>query len=233
VKVTPEALLALLLPLSATPTPSPSSPVTRSDELPSVVPLRRMSADDSEPPVDGPAGVPVPAVVVAAGPAVVPVGCGAAAVCGAGVGVSVTLAVWDTEVVPAATVVVLVVSGFTAGAATVVGGLVVTVARIAIDGFEPPVPLTGTVVVGAIVVAGAAVVGVVVETTAGVVLATVVPWDWVPAAPEGAGAVSAEAGPAFSTRKRPARSAKAATHLRGRTSSFLGLLLIGLNRPPW
>ena len=73
--------------------------------------------------------------------------------------------------------------------------------------------------------AGAAVVGVVV---AGTLLAVVVPWDWVPAVPEGAGAVCAEAGRAFSTRKRPARSAKAATHLRGRTSSFLRLLLIGL-----
>lgn len=79
------------------------------------------------------------------------------------------------------------------------------------------------------VVAGAAVVGVVVAGT----LLAVVPWDWVPAVPEGAGAVCAEAGRAFSTRKRPARSAKAATHLRGRTSSDLGLLLIGLNRPPW
>ena len=55
---------------------------------------------------------------------------------------------------------------------------------------------------------------------------------WAPAGGE-AGAVWAEAGPAFSTRKSPARSAKDATHLRGLTTSFLGLLLIGLNRPPW
>ena len=240
VKVTPETLLPLLLPLSPTPTWSPSSPVTRreEEEEPIVLPLRTRSADDSEPPVAGPAGVPGPAVVVEAGPAVVPVGCGAVAVCGAGVVVSVTLAVCDTGVVPAVGEVVLVVSDFTTAGATVVGGVVVTDWRTASDGFEPPPPLTGTVVVGAgwaaVVAAGAAVVGGVVVAT-GTLLAVVpcvaVPWDWVPAA-AGAGTVCAEAGRAFSTRKSPARSAKAATHLRGRTSSILGLLLIGLNRPP-
>ena len=83
--------------------------------------------------------------------------------------------------------------------------------------------------VGAGAVAGATVVGEAAGATVVTGLAWAllvdVPWDWVPAG-AGAGAVSAEAGPAFSTRKRPARSAKAATHLRGRTSSFLGLLLI-------
>jgi hypothetical protein len=134
---------------------------------------------------------------------------------------------------------VLVVSDFTAAAATVVGGVVVTVFRIAIVGFEPPDPLTGTVVAGAgAVVAGAAVVGgaagatVVTGTLLASLLLVDVPWDWVPAA-AGAGAVSAEAGRACSTRNRPAKSAKAATHLRGRTSSDLGLLLIGADGPPW
>ena len=96
----------------------------------------------------------------------------------------------------------------------------------------------GTVVVGAVAVAGAAVVGVVAGATVVTGLAVVgamvllgVPWDWVPAAVV-AGAVSAEAGPACSTRKRPARSAKDKAHLRGLTTSFLVLELIGLNRPP-
>ncbi|HET7721432.1 MAG TPA: hypothetical protein VFK43_15805, partial [Acidimicrobiales bacterium] len=140
--------------------------------------------------------------------------------------------VWVTEVVPAVVgaVVVLVVSdGFTAADPLGCVGTVVVVALIcwstASDGFDPPVPV-GTVVVGAAVaVAGAAVVGVVAGATVVTGLA-VVPWDWVPAAVV-AGAVSAEAGPAFSTRKRPARSAKDATHLRGLTTSFLVLELIG------
>ncbi|MFN2503534.1 MAG: hypothetical protein ABR540_04760 [Acidimicrobiales bacterium] len=143
-------------------------------------------------------------------------------------------------------VVVLVVSdGFTAADPLGFVGTVVVVAVIcwstASDGLDPPLPV-GTVVVGAAVaVAGAAVVGVVAGATVVTGLAVVaslvaallleVPWDWVPAA-VGAGAVSAEAGPAFSTRKRPARSAKDATHLRGLTASFLVLELIGLNRPP-
>jgi hypothetical protein len=88
------------------------------------------------------------------------------------------------------------------------------------------VALTGAAVVGG--VAGATVVtGLAVAAS----LLVGVPWDWVPAAVV-AGAVSAEAGPAFSTRKRPARSAKDATHLRGLTTSFLVLELIGLNGPP-
>ncbi len=90
-------------------------------------------------------------------------------------------------------------------------------------------------VVGAGAVAGATVVGEVAGATVVTGLAWAllvdVPWDWVPAGAE-AGAVSAEAGPAFSTRKSPARSAKDATHLRGLTTSFLVLELIGLNRPP-
>lgn len=107
----------------------------------------------------------------------------------------------------------------------------------AIDGLELPDPLTGTVVLGAgagatvvLVVLGAAVVGGVVDA----VVALLGPVPWVPVAPAGAlaGAVSAEAGPAASTRKRPARSARDATHLRGLTTSILGSELIGLQRPP-
>jgi hypothetical protein len=147
--------------------------------------------------------------------------------------------VWVTVVVPAVTraVVVLVVSdGLAAADPLGCVGTVVVVALIcwsrANDGLDPPVPV-GTVVVGA-AVAGAAVVGVVAgATVVGLAVAALpeVPWDWVPAA-GAAGAVSAEAGPAFSTRKSPARSAKDATHLRGRTTSFLVLELIGLNGPP-
>lgn len=154
----------------------------------------------------------------------------------------VAVDVWVTVVVPAAVgaVVVLVVSdGFTAADPLGCVGTVVVVAVICLstanDGLDPPLPV-GTVVVGAAVaVAGAAVVGVVAGATVVTGLASAllveVPWDWVPAAVE-AGAVSAEAGPAFSTKKRPARSAKDATHLRGLTTSFLVLALIGLNRPP-
>ena len=150
----------------------------------------------------------------------------------------VAVDVWVTEVVPAVVgaVVVLVVSdGFTAADPLGCVGTVVVVALIcwssANDGWDPPLPM-GTVVVGAgAAVAGAAVVGVVAGATVVTGLAVEVPWDWVPAAVV-AGAVSAEAGPAFRTRKRPARSAKDATHLRGLTTSFLVLALIGLNRPP-
>lgn len=116
--------------------------------------------------------------------------------------------------------------------------------RIANDGFEPPTPLTGTVVVGAgatvvAVVAGAAVVG---GAAAGATVVTgvlpacslLIPWApvWVPAGGE-AGAVWAVAGRALSTRRRPARSANDATHRRGLTTSIRTLKLIGLNRPPW
>ena len=133
-------------------------------------------------------------------------------------------------------VVVLVVSDFTAAGPLLFVGTVVVVAvicwRTASDGLDPPVP-EGTVVVGAgaTVVADAAVGGEVAGATVVTGLASEVPWDWVPAG-AGAGAVSADAGRAFSTRKRPARSAKDATHLRGLTTSFLVLALIGLNRPP-
>lgn len=149
--------------------------------------------------------------------------------------------VWATGVVPAVTgaVVVLVVSdGFTAADPLGCVGTVVVVAAncwsTAKDGFDPPLPV-GTVVVGAgAAVAGAAVVGVVAGATVVTGLASVlleVPWDWVPAG-AGAGAVSAEAAWALSNKRRPARSAKDATHLRGRTTSILLLALIGLNRPP-
>lgn len=94
------------------------------------------------------------------------------------------------------------------------------------DGLELPDPPRGTVVLGAgagatvvLVVVGAAVVGGVVDAV--VALVPEVPW-----VPGGAPAVSAEAGPACSTRKRPARSAKDATHRRGRITSFLGWVLI-------
>ena len=100
------------------------------------------------------------------------------------------------------------------------------------DGFEPPLPPWGTVVLvtGAVVlvVAGASVV---VGATAvfTVVLVTAVPWapgaDGASAG-DVAGAASAEAGPEPKSKKRPARSAKDATHLRGLTTSFLGLVLI-------
>ena len=103
--------------------------------------------------------------------------------------------------------------------------------RIAIDGFELPDPLTGTVVLAValtvvLVVLGAAVVGGVVDAV--VALLPAVPWVpvEVPAGSE-AGAVWAEAGPACSTRKRPARSAKDATHFSGLTTSILVLVLIG------
>jgi hypothetical protein len=194
VKVTPETLLAPA-PLPPMATPSPPSPVTWSDEALNVPAPATMSAADSEPPVDSAAGVAGPAVVGD----VVAVGCGAAAVCGAGVELPVAGDVCDTVVVPAVSgAVVLVVAGVTAAAATVVGGVGVMDWRTASDGLEPPPPLTGTVVVGAgwtaVLVAGAAVVGGVVgATVVGTLLATVllllaVPWDWVPVAPEGAGA---------------------------------------------
>jgi hypothetical protein len=191
--------------------------------------------------VDGPAMVAALAKVVRAAGELLPEPDVGLASCAAGAERSpVAVDVWVTEVVPAVVgaVVVLVVSdGFTAADPLGCVGTVVVVAVIcwswANDGLEPPVPV-GTVVVGA-AVAGAAVVGVVAGATVVTGLAAAVgvevPWDWVPAAVV-AGAVSAEAGPAFRTRKRPARSAKDATHLRGLTTSFLVLALIGLNWPP-
>ena len=187
--------------------------------------------------VDGPAMVAALAKVVRAAGELPPEPDVGLASCAAGAEPSpVAVDVWVTVVVPAVVgAVVLVVSdGFTAADPLGCVGTVVVVAVIcwstANDGLEPPVPV-GTVVVGAAVaVAGAAVVGVAGATVV-TGLAVEVPWDWVPAAVV-AGAVSAEAGPAFRTRKRPARSAKDATHLRGLTTSFLVLALIGLNRPP-
>lgn len=204
-----------------------------------------MTAADGELPVDGPAMVAAPAKVARAAGELPPEPDVCAGVCGAGAEASpVAFGVWVTEVVPAVNgaVVVLVVSdGFTAADPLgCVGTVVVVIAVICwsswIDGLDPPDP-EGTVVVGAAVaVAGAAVVAGVVGATVVTGLAVPpllpdVPWDWVPAA-EGAGAVSAEAGPELSTRNSPARSAKDATHLRGLTASFLVLELIGLNRPP-
>ena len=195
--------------------------------------------------VDGPAMVAAPAKVARAAGELPPEPDVGLATCAAGAEPSpVAFDVWVTEVVPAVVgaVVVLVVSGadgFTAADPLGCVGTVVVVAVIclswAYDGLDPPVPV-GTVVVGAaFAVAGAAVVGVVAGATVVTGLASAllveVPWDWVPAAVV-AGAVSAEAGPELSTRKRPARSAKDATHLRGLTTSFLVLALIGLNRPP-
>jgi hypothetical protein len=136
-------------------------------------------------------------------------------------------------------VAVLLVSDFTTAAPPAGAGAVVEVTDWRTDSgaFEPPLPTEGTVVLGVgatvVLMAGAVVVGGVAGATVvtGALLAAV-PWVWVPAGGE-AGADSAEAGRAFSTRKSPARSAKEAAHLRGLTTSVLELLLIGLNRPPW
>ena len=91
---------------------------------------------------------------------------------------------WLTGEVAAVVGVVLAVADFTVAvppdtAGVVVGGVVVAEAicwRTASDGFDPPLPPTGTVVAGAgvtvvFVVAGAAVVGVV----AGAAVVTVLP----------------------------------------------------------
>ena len=248
VKLTPEAPLPL--PLSPPPASSPARPAV---EVVEPVPALRNSDGVEDPPVVGPAAAvarkalppdPVPAAVP---PVEAEDGCGAAAFWGAGVepspfafaGVSADVL---TEVEPAVVGVdVLLVSDVTTAwpagfGATVVTGVLADW-RTANDGFEPPLPLGGTVVAGAgatvaLVVAGAAVVGgVAVATGAGALLATV---PWVPVAPADAevGAVSAEAGWLFRTRKRPARSAKDAAHLRGLTASILGLVLIRLNEPP-
>jgi hypothetical protein len=149
--------------------------------------------------------------------------------------------VWVTEVVPAVVgEVVLFGSVLTAGALAGARVVVVSDRRTSIDGFEPPLPTEGAVVVGAaatvvavVAVAGAVVVGVVAGATV-VTVVPLVPWVavWLPAGDE-AGAVSAEADRAFSTRTSPARSMSDATHLRGLTTSILRLVLIGRNRPPW
>jgi hypothetical protein len=89
-----------------------------------------------------------------------------------------------------------------------------------------------------LVVAGAAVVGGVVVATvvagAALVAAPLLEVPWVPWAPAGseAGVVCADAGRALRTRNRPARRAKDAAHLRGLTTSILGLVLIVRNAPP-
>jgi hypothetical protein len=194
-------------------------------------------------PVDGPAMVAALAkVAMAAGELPPEPDVGLATVAAGAEPPPVAVDVWVTGVVPAVVgaVVVLVVSdGLAATDPLGFVGTVVVVALIcwsnSSEGFDPPLPV-GTVVVGAgAAVAGAAVVGVAAGATVVTGLAAAllveVPWDWVPAAVV-AGAVSAEAGPECSTRKRPARSAKDATHLRGRTTSILVLALIGLNRPP-
>jgi len=127
------------------------------------------------------------------------------------------------------------------GAGAVVGGL--SEAMTAMLGLEPPPPLTGPVAAAgwAVVLvaaagadgagAGTGVAGAALLPLTGTAVVTVapdVPWEPV----EAPGAVSAEAGRAPRSRKRPARSAKDAAHLRGLTASLLGLVLIWLDRPP-
>ena len=173
--------------------------------------------------------------------------CGAVAVCGAGAELSpFPVDEVVTEVAPALVgAVVLVVSwvtvavppGLAAGAGAVVGTGALAAWRVESDGFELPLPLGATVVVGAgatvVLVAGAAVVGGVVVATVPEAPLAAVPWaPEVPAGSE-AGAVWAEAAWAFKTRKSPARSAKEAAHLRGFTPSNLVPVLIGSNGPPW
>ena len=245
VKLTPEAVLPLL-PLSPPPTWLPALWLPAVLVVEPLDAVRKIDPVD-EPPVDGPATVAGPALPPDPVPAAVPpveAGdvCGAA-VCGAGVELS-PFEFDDvlTEVEPAVVGVdVLLVSDVTTAWPAGLGATVVAVLladwRTANDGLEPPLPLGGTVVAGAgatvvLVVAGAAVVGgVAVATGAGALLATV---PWVPLAPADpvVGAVSAEAGWLFRTRKRPARSAKDAAHLRGLTASILGGVLIRLNEPP-
>jgi hypothetical protein len=194
-------------------------------------PLWRMAVEsselvDSDPPTDV-AGADVSGAVAVAG---VGLALDAEVLVGAAVDV------WVTEVLGVDGVLVLVTLDFTVATGAGAGAVVeVTDIRTDSGAFEPPLPTEGTVVLGdaatVVLVAGAAVVGGVAGATVvtGTLLA-VVPWGWVPAGCE-AGAVWAEAGRAFRTRKSPARSAKAATHLRGRTSSFPVLLLIRLNSP--
>lgn len=124
-------------------------------------------------------------------------------------------------------VVVLVVACFTscfAAGGGLDGVCLLAASRMASDGLELPVPLAGTVVL----VTGFTVVAVV-DGGASV--------PWVPTgdgAPAGAvaGAVWAEAGREPSRTKSPARSANDAAHLRGLTTSLLGLTLICLDRSP-
>lgn len=243
VNVMPVLPLPTVLPLS-----SPSSetapvlPVRLLvDELPEDLCSRR--ASETRVLVEGPATeapvdvAPVPGP--AAGPPVEDDVCGADAVCGAGMALFDGWPVDDSVAEAEAGVdgaVVLFVSVSAAPVGLETGALAATDwtdCRTASDGFEPPLPLGATVVLGAccagVLVADAAVVGGVAGATVVGVLPPSVPWApvWVPEA------VWAEAGPAFSTRKSPVRSARDAAHLRGLTTSILELLLIGLKRPPW
>lgn len=236
VNVTPVPPLTTLRPPSSS--AEADAPVTEGDGAAGPdPPLERMAAETRE----AVAMVPPPAVGITVGTAA---GAEDSAAVAAGVeplgldGVADDVGLTDAVVGVDGGVVVLVCGVALAGVP--VAGTVVEVRATYADSgaFEPPVPTEGTVVLGAgagatVVLGGeAAVVGGVAGATV-VTGAAAVPWDWVPAGAE-AGAVSAEAGLACSTRKSsPARSAKAAAHLRGLTASILGLLLIGLFRPPW
>ena len=178
VNVMPVSPLPTVRPLSSSSATSPAVPVRlEEDELPEELRLRR-AAGVRLPPVVGPAteapadGTPGPDA--AAGPPEGEGVCDAAAVCGAGVALFDGWPVddWVTEVEAGVDVgvVVLFVSVLTAPVEPVETGTVVVVAwpdwaacNAAIDGFEPPVPLGATVVLGAdcaaVLVAGAAVVG--------------------------------------------------------------------------
>jgi hypothetical protein len=228
-------------------TSPPARPVTLVVEFdPPSFPAVASVSGETDPPVDGPAAV-VPAVdVVAAGPVAGPPvedDCGAAAVCGAGLELSLfpvdvvtdeVPGVEGAEVLLVSVVTVAVPPGLAAGAGAVVVGGVLADWRTDSDGFELPLPLGATVVVGAgTVVAGAAVVGGVVVATVPEAPLAAVPWAPVEVPAGDAGAVSAEAAEAFRTRKSPARSAKEAAHLRGFTPSNLVPVLIGSNGPPW
>jgi hypothetical protein len=210
--------------------------------------LRRVATEAGVAPVlVGPApGEPALRMAGAAGPAAEPPVVGDAAVSGAAVGAGVVPSPFDvvlTEVVPAVVgvevvgVVCLATACPLAAGAWVVGGTRDWIT--AMLGFEPPLPPGATVVetglamVVVVAAAGAVVGGVVLGTVvagATVVLASppAVPWVLV-GAPE---AAWAEAGRAPRSRKRPARSAKDAAHLRGRTTSLLGLELICPDRRP-
>jgi hypothetical protein len=212
--------------------------------------LRRVATEAGVPPVlVGPApGEPALRTAGAAGPAVEPPVVGDAAVSGAAVGAGVVPSplagdVVLTEVEPAVVVaevvgvVCLATACPLAAGAWVVGGTRDWIT--AMLGFEPPLPPgatvveTGVTVLVVVAATGAVVGGVVVGTVvagATVVLAALpaVPWVLV-GAPE---AAWAEAGRAPRSRKRPARSAKDAAHLRGRTTSLLGLELIRPDRRP-
>ena len=193
VTLPPPPLLPALSPSPSTTSP-PGRPVTLVvDDPPSLANVW----GESDPPVDGPAAVVPVAEVVGAGPAVEPpvVGdddCGAVAVCGAGAGLSAfpvdddvltefELGVAGAEVLLVSWVTVAVPPGLAAGAGAVVVTAALAAWSVDSDGFEPPLPLTATVVVGAgatvvLVVAGAAVVGGVVVATVPEAPLAAVPW---------------------------------------------------------